>query len=78
MPVQDEYVMEILRDVGLISYDDLQKAKETAEANGTGLVKALIQMGRVTQMDVSKALAGQFGMDTINLSEYRVPEDIIA
>ncbi len=78
MPVQDEYVMEILRDVGLISYDDLQKAKETAEANGTGLVKALIQMGRVTQMDVSKALAGQIGMDTINLSEYRVPEDIIA
>ena len=78
MPVQDEYVVEILRDVGLVSHEDLQKAKEMATANSTGVVKSLIQMGRVTQMDVSKALAGQFGMDTIDLSEYRVPEDIIA
>jgi general secretion pathway protein E/type IV pilus assembly protein PilB len=78
MPVQDEYVVEILQDVGLITHEDLQKAKEMAASNHTGVVKSLIQMGRVTQMDVSKALASQFGMDTINLSEYRVPEDIIA
>jgi general secretion pathway protein E/type IV pilus assembly protein PilB len=78
MPVQDEYVVEILRDVGLISHEDLDQAKEMAATNNTGVVKSLIQMGRVTQMDVSKALASQFGMDTIDLSEYRVPEDIIA
>ena len=30
MPVQDEYVVEILRDVGLISHEDLQQAKEMA------------------------------------------------
>ena len=78
MPVQDEYVVEILRDVGLISHEDLRQAKEIATANRTGVVRSLIQMGRVTQMDVSKALASQFGMDTINLTEYRVPEDVIA
>jgi general secretion pathway protein E/type IV pilus assembly protein PilB len=78
MPVQDEYVIEILRDVGLITHEDLQKAKEAATANGTGIVKALVQMGRVTQMEVSKALAGQFGMDTVDLAEYKVPEEIIA
>ena len=78
MPVQDEYVIEILRDVGLITHEDLQKAKEAATANGTGIVKALVQMGRVTQMEVSKALAGQFGMDTIDLAEYKVPEEVIA
>jgi len=78
MPVQDEYVVEILRDVGLISHEDLQQAKEMSAANGTGVVKSLIQMGRITQMDVSKALAGQFGMDTINLAEFHVPDDVIA
>jgi len=78
MPAQDEYVVEILRDVGLITHEDLLKAKEMTKQSGVGLLDALIEMGRVTPMDVSKALASQFGMDTINLAEYRVPDDVIA
>ena len=78
MPAQDEYVVEILRDVGLIAHDDIQKAKDRAKAEGVGLVDALVLMGRVSHMDVSKALASQFGMDTINLAEYRVPDDVLA
>ncbi|HUI07602.1 MAG TPA: type II secretion system ATPase GspE [Verrucomicrobiae bacterium] len=78
MPAQDEYVVEILRDVGLVTHEDILKAKERAKAEGTGLVDALIVMGRVTHMDVSKALASQFGMDTINLAEYRVPDEVLA
>ncbi len=78
MPAQDEYVVEILRDVGFVTHEDILKAKERAKAEGVGLVDALILMGRVTHMDVSKALASQFGMDTINLAEYRVPDDVLA
>jgi type IV pilus assembly protein PilB len=78
MAAQDEYVVEILRDVGLITHDDLQKAKEVSKHENIGIVEALIKMGRITQMDVSKALASQFGMDTINLAEYRVPDDVIS
>jgi general secretion pathway protein E/type IV pilus assembly protein PilB len=78
MPAQDEYIVEILRDVGLISNDDITKAKEKSRAEEIGLVDALVQMGRVSPMDVSKALASQFGLDTINLTDYRVPDDVIA
>src|SRR5262245_25834024 len=78
MPAQDEYIVEILRDLGLISHEDILKAKERAKSEQTGLVDSLIAMGRITHMDVSKALASQFGMDTINLAEYRVPEDVLA
>jgi general secretion pathway protein E/type IV pilus assembly protein PilB len=78
MPAQDEYVVEILRDVGLITHEDLLKAKDMTKLGGIGLLDALIRMGRVTQMDVSKALASQFGMDTINLAEYRVPDEVLA
>ena len=60
MPAQDEYIVEILRDLGLISHDDIQKAKERVKTEeGMGLVDALIAMGRITHMDVSKALASQ-------------------
>lgn len=78
MPAQDEYVVELLRDLGLITHEDLLKAKDMTKLGGIGLLDALIKMGRVTQMDVSKALASQFGMDTINLAEYRVPEEVLA
>jgi type IV pilus assembly protein PilB len=78
MPAQDEYVVEILRDLGLITHEDLLKAKDMTKLGGIGLLDALIRMGRVTQMDVSKALASQFGMDTINLGEYRVPDEVLA
>jgi general secretion pathway protein E/type IV pilus assembly protein PilB len=78
MPAQDEYIVEILRDLGFISHEDILKAKERAKTEAVGLVDALIAMGRITHMDVSKALASQFNMDTINLAEYRVPDDVLA
>jgi len=78
MPAQDEYIVEILRDVGLVSHEDILKAKERSRVEEVGLVDALILMGRVSPKDVSKALASQFNMDMIDLAEYRVPEDIVA
>ena len=78
MPAQDEYVVDILRDVGLVTVEDVQRAKELTKLGGIGLVEALIKSGKLTQMDVSKALASQFGMDTINLAEYRVPDEVLA
>jgi general secretion pathway protein E/type IV pilus assembly protein PilB len=78
MPAQDEYVVDILKDVGLVTLEDVQKAKDLTKLGGIGLVDALIKSGKITQMDVSKALASQFGMDTINLAEYRVPDEVIA
>jgi general secretion pathway protein E/type IV pilus assembly protein PilB len=78
MPAQDEYTVEILKDVGLVSLEDIQKANERAKADGVGVVDALILNGRLSHMDVVKALASQFGMDTINLADYRVPDDVLA
>jgi general secretion pathway protein E/type IV pilus assembly protein PilB len=78
MPAQDEYIVEILRDVGLVSHEDILKAKDVSKAEQIGLVDALIKMGRVSQKDVSKALASQFNMDMIDLAEYRVPDDVVA
>jgi type IV pilus assembly protein PilB len=78
MPAQDEYIVEILRDVGLVSHEDILKAKELSKTEQVGLVDALIKMGRVSQKDVSKALASQFNMDMIDLAEYRVPDDVVA
>jgi type IV pilus assembly protein PilB len=78
MPAQDEYVVDILLDVGLVTHEDVQAAKEQTKLGNIGLLDALLKSGKITQMDVTKALASQFGMDTINLSEYRVPDEVLS
>jgi general secretion pathway protein E/type IV pilus assembly protein PilB len=78
MPAQDEYVVEILRDVGLVTHEDILQAKELTKLGGVGLLDALIKSGKISDVDVSKALASQFGMDFIQLAEYRVPDEVIA
>ncbi len=78
MPAQDEFVIEILRDVGLVSHEQILQAKESAETNKSGVVDALIDSGVVTERDVTKALANQFGLEMISLADYRVPDEVIA
>ncbi len=78
MPAQDEFVTEILRDVGLVTHDQIQQAKTTAEQQNIGAVEALIQLGFVTERDVTKALANQFGLEMISLADYRVPDEVVA
>ncbi len=77
MPTQDEYVLEILRDVGLVTHDDVLAAKDKAQNEGLGIVDALVKFGFLSEMEVSKALASQFGMDTISLADYKIPDDVI-
>ena len=78
MPAQDEYVVQILHDVGLVTNDDILKARGLTKHGGVSVLEALLKGGKLTEVDVSKALAGQFGMDFIQLAEYRVSDEVIA
>ena len=78
MPAQDEYVVQILNDVGLVTHDDILKARELTKLGGVTLLGALLKSGKINDADVSKAMAGQFGMDFIQLADYRVPDEVIA
>lgn len=78
MPAQDEYIVEILLDVGLVTHDDVLKAKELTKLGGVGLLDAILKSGKITDVDVSKAVASQYGMDFITLADYRVPDEILA
>jgi len=78
MPAQDEYIVEILLDVGLINHEDVLRAKELTKLGGVGLLDAILKGGKITDVDVSKAIASQYGMDFIQLADYRVPDEILA
>ncbi len=75
---EDESITQILADVGLISSIDLAQAKEQAGITSKGVLQILLETGRLTEMDITKTLANQFGLDTVDLNKYEVPQDVLA
>jgi type IV pilus assembly protein PilB len=71
----EEYVVEILQDVGLITQSQVSEARSKAGAGS--VVKELIELGLITQEDVSRTLAAQNGMEFVDLSAVAPPPDVL-
>ncbi len=76
MAQNDEYILEILLETGLISKSQLDRARAEVEAEETP-VEALIRLGIVTQEDVTRALAAHAAMDYVDLSALSISEEVI-
>ena len=66
MPANDEYVIEILKDVGLMSQE--QADDLAGRTGGLHMVETLIKEGTVSAEGVARTLASQNGMDFVDLS----------
>jgi hypothetical protein len=66
MPANDEYVVEILKDVGLMTQE--QADELSGRTGGLHMVETLIKEGIVSAEDVARTLASQNGMDFVDLS----------
>ncbi|MFZ4717078.1 MAG: GspE/PulE family protein [Chthoniobacterales bacterium] len=76
MPANDEYVIEILKDVGLLSQE---QAEEIAgRTGGAHMVDTLIREGTVSEEDVARTLASQNGMDFVDLNQVTPSLELIA
>ena len=77
MTANDEYILEILESVGLITREQATEGRAAAEKEDKGIVDILARGGVVSKTDVLKALAGQFGMDTITLTGLEIPQEVL-
>ena len=76
MPQNDEYVLRVLEDVGLVT--NAQIAKARTRTNGAReVVSVLVKDGILSETDVSRTLAAQAHMDWIDLSARLIPPDVI-
>ncbi len=66
MAHNEEYVVEILQDVGLLTASQVEEARKKAGA--ASVVNELISEGMLTQEDVVRTLAAQNGMEFIDLA----------
>jgi type IV-A pilus assembly ATPase PilB len=72
----EDYVLRVLQDVGLVTRPQIEKAR--ARLNGTNnIVDILIKDEVISESDVSRTLAAQAHMDWIDLSSMIVPPEVI-
>jgi type IV pilus assembly protein PilB len=73
----EDYVIRVLQDVGLVTRPQVEKAR--ARLNGAdSIVELLVKDGVISHTDVSRTLAAQAHMDWIDLSSIVIPPEVIA
>lgn len=75
MQHNEEYLIKILEDAGLITRGQVERAR--ARLNGEKIVDVLIRDGVVSDTDVSRSLAEQAHMDWIDISSMAIPSEVI-
>jgi type IV pilus assembly protein PilB len=73
----EEYIIELLEDSGLITSHQLEMARDRALADGGGVVKALTDLEIVTTEDITRSVAAASNMEFVDLSQIVVRPEII-
>lgn len=77
MTSNDEYILELLKDVGLIKIEQIEEARAMAGEHHGSLLDVLIERGVLSEMEVLKTVAMQLGMDIIVLADHDIPQEVI-
>jgi general secretion pathway protein E/type IV pilus assembly protein PilB len=75
---KDDYLADILVDLGFVSPDKVAEARREAESAGVGLVDLLVANKVIRPEDVTQAKAAHFGAEVVNLKEVKIADDVIA
>jgi type IV pilus assembly protein PilB len=75
---KDDYLVDILVDLGFVSPDKVAELRREAEAAGVGVVDLMVANKVVRPADVTQAKAAHFGAEVVNLSEIKIADDVIA
>ena len=76
MQQNEDHVLKVLKDVGLVTRKQIETAR-TRLNGANNVVDLLIKDGVVSELDVSHSLASQMQMDWIDLSSMVIPPAII-
>ena len=77
MTANDDYIVEILEGVGLITHEQGVHALASARQEDKSVTDILSTNGVVPKLDILKTLANQFGMDILSLSGMDIAQDVV-
>ena len=71
MAFKDDYLVDTLADMGLVTNSQLEEIRAEAEAAGSGVVDLMLAKKIVSSADVTQARAVQFGAEVVDLNGMR-------
>jgi len=75
MPANDEYVIELLREAGLVSQEQVDEI--AGKTGGLHMVDTLVREGIVTAETVARTLASQNGMEFVDLNQVTPSPELV-
>ena len=75
---KDDYLVDILGDLGFITPEQISKARTEATAAGVGVVDYMVANKLVRTAEVAQAKAAHFGAEVVNLSALSLTDEVIA
>jgi general secretion pathway protein E/type IV pilus assembly protein PilB len=76
VPVNDDFILELLINHGLIQPSDMEDARRAASKNGHGPVEELVRSGLITELDIMRTTAAEAGVEFIEKIE-TVPDEAV-
>jgi general secretion pathway protein E/type IV pilus assembly protein PilB len=74
--LNDEFVLQILQEHGLVSPEQVDKAVLSVKQEGETAVDVLVQMRAVSEEDVLALVAAQFGMELVRVDPAAVAPEV--
>ncbi len=76
MTSNDDYVLQILVEQGVMDAERIPPARASAKAGQTAL-DVIVAAGVLSEEDVLHALGTQFGMEVVDLEDYEIPLHVV-
>ena len=78
MAEKDDYLVDILVDLGFVTPDQVATLKPEAQSAGVGLVDLMVANKLVRPADVTQAKAAHFGAEVVALNGLKIEDEVIA
>ena len=78
MAVKDDYLIDTLVDMGLLTSEQVGEVRSDVEADGEGVIDTLVARGELMAESVTTAKAAQAGAEVVELAAMRLADDVIA
>jgi len=75
---QDDYLVELLVDLGFVNAEQAAKTRAEAQASGVGVVDLLLANKLIRPEDVTQAKAARFGAEVVQLGGLKISDEVIA
>jgi type IV pilus assembly protein PilB len=75
---KDDYLVDMLMDLGFVIPDQVAQARQEAQASGVGVVDYMVANKMIRAEDVTQAKAAHFGAEVVHLSGMKIEDDVIA